>query len=234
MSDLKEVVTQDPINPQGYVQTTIFDPSTQTNKVIFTQQSMTGTIDPLGGVSVAQHPSLALGHYVKMTLTASVTVTLPAGSTNSDDLTFELTQDGTGSHVITWAGTVKFPGGAAPVLTVAANAVDLIRFKWNGTSWLCLEVMKNLILVDMVPTISVQPASAAVVHPATHTFSVTAAGYPAPAYQWNLAGVAIPGATAATYTTPATTVLMSGSSYTVTVTNYMGSLVSSAAILTVT
>ena len=58
-------------------------------------------------------------------------------------------------------------------------------------------------------------------------------GDPAPTYQWNLNGQAIAGATSATYTTPPTTLLMLGQSYTVTVANPAGTVTSSAATLTV-
>jgi len=84
------------------------------------------------------------------------------------------------------------------------------------------------------PAITAQPQNQTVTAPATATFAVTATGNPMPVYQWNLAGNAIPGATAASFTTPATTVAMSGNSYTVTVSNGVGSPVTStAAILTV-
>lgn len=48
-----------------------------------------------------------------------------------------LKQDGTGGRVVTWPGAVKWPGGAAPTLTAAANAVDMIELVTvdNGTTW---------------------------------------------------------------------------------------------------
>jgi len=81
------------------------------------------------------------------------------------------------------------------------------------------------------PTISTQPQNQTVTAPATATFTVVAAGNPIPSYQWNLGGTAIPGATSATYTTPATA---AGTfSYTCTVTNSVSSVTSNAAVLTV-
>ncbi len=68
---------------------------------------------------------------------------------------------------------------------------------------------------------------------ATATFSVTASGTAPLAYQWKKGGTAITGATAASYTTPATVLADSGSSFTVTVSNAAGSVTSSAATLTV-
>ena len=86
----------------------------------------------------------------------------------------------------------------------------------------------------ILPAITAQPQSQTVTAPTPATFSVTATGSPAPTYQWNLAGTAIPGAVSASYTTPATTSAMNGASYTVTVTNSAGSVTSSPpAILTV-
>src|SRR5204863_513562 len=52
-------------------------------------------------------------------------------------------------------------------------------------------------------------------------------------YQWRKSGAAISGATAPTYTTPATTSADSGSQFTVVVTNTAGSVTSNAATLTV-
>ncbi|MBP1773912.1 MAG: uncharacterized protein H6P99_3075 [Holophagaceae bacterium] len=84
------------------------------------------------------------------------------------------------------------------------------------------------------PAISAQPTDQSVQAGATATFSVTATGTAPLTYQWKKGGTAIAGATSASYTTPATVVGDSGSSFTVTVTNAAGSLTSSAAVLTVT
>jgi hypothetical protein len=84
------------------------------------------------------------------------------------------------------------------------------------------------------PSISSDPQSQSVVAGATATFTVTATGAAPLSYQWSQSGTAIAGATAASYTTPATTIANSGESFTVTVTNSAGSVTSSAAVLTVT
>jgi hypothetical protein len=86
----------------------------------------------------------------------------------------------------------------------------------------------------VAPTISVQPANQSVLAGATATFSVTAAGTAPLSYQWLKGGTAIPlNSTSASYTTPATVVGDSGSSFTVTVTNSAGNITSTAATLTV-
>jgi len=84
-----------------------------------------------------------------------------------------------------------------------------------------------------VPAITAQPQSQTVTAPATAMFSVTATGPQPLSYQWNKNGVAISGATSATYTTPATTAGTNGAQFTVTVTNDAGNVTSNTAILTV-
>jgi serine protease len=83
------------------------------------------------------------------------------------------------------------------------------------------------------PAITTQPQNATVAAGQTAMFSVTATGTAPLTYQWNRNGTAINGATAASYTTPATSAGDSGAAYTVTITNAAGSVTSSAATLTV-
>ncbi|MGD0504780.1 MAG: pyrrolo-quinoline quinone [Steroidobacteraceae bacterium] len=83
------------------------------------------------------------------------------------------------------------------------------------------------------PAITQNPVSVAVTAGSIATFTVTATGSSL-TYQWSENGAAIAGATAASYSTPATTTSDSGASFTVTVTNALGSKTSSAAVLTVT
>jgi beta-galactosidase len=85
-----------------------------------------------------------------------------------------------------------------------------------------------------VPQIITQPVSQAVNAGSTATFSVTAGGAGPFTYQWLLNGVAIPGATASSYTTPPVTSVNNGASYTVAVSNANGTAFSAQAVLTVT
>ena len=85
----------------------------------------------------------------------------------------------------------------------------------------------------MAPTITTQPQSVTVTAGQTATFSVVASGTAPLSYQWKKNSTAISGATAASYTTPATATTDSGSTFTVTVSNTAGSVTSSAATLTV-
>ena len=84
------------------------------------------------------------------------------------------------------------------------------------------------------PTISSQPSSKTVTAGQTASFSVTASGTAPLNYQWKKNGAAISGATAASYTTPATTSADSGAQFSVVVNNASGSVTSNLATLTVT
>jgi hypothetical protein len=86
--------------------------------------------------------------------------------------------------------------------------------------------------VESAPKVT-QPSSITVIAGQMATFSVTAAGTGPFTYQWYENGVAIPGATGASYTTSATAASQSGTVFTVVVTNSAGSVTSSPATLTV-
>jgi hypothetical protein len=87
--------------------------------------------------------------------------------------------------------------------------------------------------VNSAPTITLQPVSQTVNSPAAATFSVAATGTAPLSYQWYANGALISGATASSYTTPATSFSNNNTLYTVVVTNTAGSVTSAAATLTV-
>lgn len=68
-------------------------------------------------------------------------VLLPANGVRLDLL---VTQDGVGGRTITWPSEVSWPGGAAPVLTVAAGAVDWISLIRGETQWAGVRLGANL------------------------------------------------------------------------------------------
>jgi hypothetical protein len=85
----------------------------------------------------------------------------------------------------------------------------------------------------IVPSITTQPANQSVTAAQTATFSVVASGTPPLSYQWQKGGAAIAGATAPSYTTPATSTSDNGAAFQVTVKNAAGSVSSNLANLTV-
>jgi len=102
----------------------------------------------------------------------------------------------------------------------AAAAASPILDCWNTSS-------------PVVPAITSQPANKTVAAGQTATFIVTASGTAPLTYQWQKNNASISGATSASYTTPATTLAMSGSTYRCIVTNSVGSATSNNATLTV-
>jgi hypothetical protein len=84
------------------------------------------------------------------------------------------------------------------------------------------------------PVLTGQPAAASATVGGTASFSVAASGSAPLAYQWQKNGTPIPGATAASYTTPALALADSGATYGVVVSNGAGAVNSELARLTVT
>jgi len=58
--------------------------------------------------------------------------TNPPGSCS---LTLVVIQDGTGGRTITWPAGIKWVGGNAPTLTTDANAIDIITFFYDGSTY---------------------------------------------------------------------------------------------------
>jgi outer membrane protein assembly factor BamB len=85
----------------------------------------------------------------------------------------------------------------------------------------------------VAPAITAQPAAQSVTAGQTATFTVVATGTAPINYQWEKSGAAISGATAASYTTPATSSSDNGAMFAAVVTNNAGSATSSAAKLSV-
>src|SRR5262249_57601079 len=85
----------------------------------------------------------------------------------------------------------------------------------------------------VAPTITTQPANQTVSAGQRASCSVVATGTAPLSYQWQKNGVNIAGATATSYTTPATTTSDNGATFDVVVSNTAGSATSNAATLTV-
>jgi hypothetical protein len=74
------------------------------------------------------------GFAQKMTLNNACTVTFTAPAVPSM-LMLRLTQDGTGTRVVTWP-TIKWVGGVAPVLTITPTVgVDIVRLWYDGAAY---------------------------------------------------------------------------------------------------
>ena len=167
-----------------------------------------------------------------------------------DSATFTVAATGDNLH-FRWQQSANSGGTWADIAgaTLASYSVAIADASISGTQYRVIvtgdagSVTSDAVTLTVpalaAPVVTTQPLSASVVAPATASFSVTATGNPAPAYQWARsvdAGTTyadITGATSASYTTPATTVADNGGLYRVRVSNSQGSVTSGAVALSV-
>ncbi len=125
-------------------------------------------------------------------------------------------------------------GATTTTYTIAAaTAASAGNYTLVATNWLGSTTSAVAALTVISPvSITTQPTAQSVIAGNTATFSVVATGSAPLTYQWSKDGVAISGATAASYALAATTAANAGS-YTVLITNSVGSVTSAAATLTV-
>ena len=85
---------------------------------------------------------LANGTMQFLTLTGNCTYTFPT-PTVGKSFTLIQKQDATGGRSVTWAETVKFPGGTNPTITSTANKTDVFSFLADGTNWIARTIGQN-------------------------------------------------------------------------------------------
>ena len=150
---------------------------------------------------------------------------------------FTAVTTGTGPFTYQWYLDGKSVGGAtssAYVIPETTNTMNGSVYTVTATNAAGTVSSQTCTLtVNTPPAIVSPPGNQTVYVGQTGSFSVTATGTSPLSYQWYLNGAAISGATSSSYTTPATTTIGDGSSFTVKVKNAAGSVTSSAATLTV-
>ena len=198
----------------------------------------TGAADPTPGSLSASPASVNIGN-VNVGSTGSQTFSV----TNSGGTAVTLSSVSSSAGAFTATGptlpmslgagqSASFQASFAP--TAAGAASGTITFASNASNApTAISVSGTGVALATAPTISSQPAGKTVIAGQTATFAVTAAGTAPLAYQWQKNGAAISGASAASYTTPATTSGDNGASFAVVVSNSAGSVTSSGATLTV-
>ena len=107
--------------------------------------AMTGELDlganAIGGTAQSisttstQDIDWGSGNFVNCTFsTYPVTFTFTAPA-KPGFLIMKLAQDSFGSATATWPATVKWPGGTAPTLSTAGDAIDVLRWYYDGTNY---------------------------------------------------------------------------------------------------
>ncbi len=66
---------------------------------------------------------------------ASTNLTLRNGQAGGEYILI-VKQDAAGGHLITWPAAIQWAGGIAPTLSSAPNSVDVIRFLYDGSTYL--------------------------------------------------------------------------------------------------
>ena len=69
-----------------------------------------------------------------VTLTDNRTLDNPTNLVDGGTYTLIVTQDATGTRTLAYGSAYKWPGGSAPTLSTAANAVDILEFSSDGTN----------------------------------------------------------------------------------------------------
>lgn len=71
-------------------------------------------------------------HKLVLDVALTITFTVPDGA---DGLVLEVKQEAVGGgNTITWPANVKWPGGVAPVLSIAVDSIDVIVFIYDDDS----------------------------------------------------------------------------------------------------
>lgn len=105
---------------------------------LFVQQAglFTGAVAP-GIVTLTDAATIlvnaAKGNKFSVTLGGNRTMGAPSNATDGQQISFRITQDGTGTRLLTWtsgSGGYSFGGGSAPTLSTGAGALDIIVFEW--------------------------------------------------------------------------------------------------------
>jgi hypothetical protein len=162
------------------------------------------------------------------TVTAGQTATFTVSAAGTAPLSYQWQKNGVN---IAGATVVNY---TTPATTTAdsGTSFDVVVSNTAGTVTSAAATL-TVTTVVVAPTITTQPVNQTVTAGQTATFTVVAAGTAPLSYQWQKNGVNIAGATAASYTTPATTTADSGTSFDVVVSNTAGTVTSAAATLTV-
>jgi len=179
-----------------------------------------GGADPIAPIITTQPAAV--------TLVEGQTATFSVTANGSDPLSYQWRKDGADIDGATGASYTT------AALTSADNGAQYTVVVSNEAGTATSEVATLTVGAAIAPSIATQPADVSVVSGSTATFSVVANGSDPLSYQWRKDGVAIPDATASSYTTQATTDGDDGSIFSIVISNAGGEAISEDATLDVT
>jgi hypothetical protein len=191
---------------------------------VIISNSLGNVTSNLAILSVGSPPSITT-QPSNQTVTAGQTATFTVIASGSGSISYQWQKDGASISGATAASYVT------PPTTSADNGSQFQVIVSNAEG----SVTSNsaILTVNSPPSITTQPANQTVTAGQTATFTVIATGTAPLSYQWQKGATNIPGATAASYTTPATVLADKGSQFDVVVSNGVGNVTSSKATLTV-
>lgn len=99
---------------------------------VYTKQQNTAPGTLTDGATVAWN--LDTAQAATLTLGGNRTLANPTNPAAGGSYVLAVKQDATGGRTLAYGSAYKWPGGAAPVLSTAANATDLLFFYSDGTS----------------------------------------------------------------------------------------------------
>lgn len=172
---------------------------------------------------------------VAPSVSAPASTSVVAGST----ATFSVTASGSAPFTYQWKKNGIAIAGAnaaahtTPTLTTADNGALYSVLVLNSVGSVASANAILTVTPALPPTVTTQPDHRAVVVGASATFNVGFSGTEPITFQWTRNGVAIPGATSVSYSTPATTTADNGATYSVTLSNFVGTATSINANLAV-
>ncbi len=162
---------------------------------------------------------------VNTTVSVASTATFSVGASGTAPLSYQWKKNG--SNIVGATSTSYTTPSTALADNGGVFAVIVTNAAGSATS------NNATLTVSAPPSITGQPANASVTAGNTATFSVAVSGTSPFTYQWKKNGTSINAATSASYTTPVAALSDSGSTFSVTVRNAVGSVTSNAATLTV-
>jgi hypothetical protein len=179
--------------------------------------------------------------------TPPAVVTQPANATVAEgaNATFTVSASGDAPLSYRWrSGTTELTDGAGISGASTATLIIGAPYSLNGARYsvrvsnaagAVTSTDAVLTVTPVAPTINTQPANTTVVAGQSAAFTISVTGGTVPVtYQWKRDGVAIAGATSASYTLSAVALADNSANFVVDVTNPAGTISSQAASLTVT